>query len=177
MFDFRLELVSSIVTSGHKWIGSPWPCGIYISKTEYQLRSPKNASITYIDSPDVSLSGSRNAHSVLLLWSYISTNDYEDQAKVAINALSIAVYSVHKLKELEVELRQNLGIIHPPASLAVCFKQPHDERITKKYNLSVHWLHIKGEWREYVHIYITKGVTKAKIDELIGDLRVPGAFC
>ena len=176
VFDFQLDFVSSIVTSGHKWIGSPWPCGIYISKTEYQLRPPENASITYIDSPDIALSGSRNAHSVLLLWSYISTYNYEEQAKVAITALNIAVYSVQKLKELELELKQNLGIIHSPSSMAVCFKRPHDERITRKYSLSGHWLHIEGEWHQYVHIYITKGVTKTKIDELVGDLRMPGAF-
>ena len=28
IFDFQLDFVSSIVTSGHKWIGVPWPCGI-----------------------------------------------------------------------------------------------------------------------------------------------------
>ena len=26
IFDFRLPFVSSICTSGHKWIGAPWPC-------------------------------------------------------------------------------------------------------------------------------------------------------
>ena len=25
-FDFRLDFVSSIVTSGHQWIGAPFPC-------------------------------------------------------------------------------------------------------------------------------------------------------
>ena len=175
VFDFRLDFVSSIVTSGHKWIGSPWPCGIYISKTEYQLRSPESASITYIDSPDIALSGSRNGHSVLLLWSYISMYNYEEQAKVAVTALNIAAYTVQKLKELELELKQNLRIIYSPSSMAVCFKRPH-ERITRKYSLSGHWLHIEGEWHQYVHIYIMNGVTKAKIDELIGDLGTPDAF-
>ncbi len=78
VFDFRLDFISSIVTSGHKWIGSPWPCGIYISKTEYQLHSPESASITYLDSPDIALNGSRNGHSVLLLWSYITMYNYEE---------------------------------------------------------------------------------------------------
>lgn len=175
VFDFRLDFVCSIVTSGHKWIGSPWPCGIYISKTEYQLQSPENASITYLDSPDMALSGSRNGHSVLLLWSYISMYDYEEQAKIAVTALNIAAYSVQKLKELELEIKQDLRIIHSPSSMAVCFKRPH-ERIMRKYSLSGHWLHIEGEWHQYVHMYIAKGVTKAKIDEFIGDLHMPGAF-
>ena len=175
VFDFRLDFVSSIVTSGHKWIGSPWPCGIYISKTEYQLCSPESASITYIDSADTALSGSRNGHSVLILWSYISMHDYEEQAKVAVSALDTAAYSVQKLKELELGLKQDLRVMYSPASMAVCFKRPN-ERITRKYSLSGHWLHIKGEWCQYVHIYITNGVTKAKIDELLEDLRTPDAF-
>ena len=51
VFDFQLNFVFSIVTSGHKWIGVPWPCGIYISKTEFQLRPPEMAHISYFDSP------------------------------------------------------------------------------------------------------------------------------
>ena len=101
--------------------------------------------------------------------------DYEEQAKIAVTALNIAAYSVQKLKELELEIKQDLRIIHSPSSMAVCFKRPH-ERIMRKYSLSGHWLHIEGEWHQYVHMYIAKGVTKAKIDEFIGDLRMPGAF-
>ena len=35
MFDFRLDYISSVVTSGHKYIGTPWPCGIYIMDEEW----------------------------------------------------------------------------------------------------------------------------------------------
>ena len=27
VFDFQLDYIMSIVTSGHKWVGVPWPCG------------------------------------------------------------------------------------------------------------------------------------------------------
>ena len=47
VFDFQLNFVSSIVTSGHKWISVPWLCGIYISKNKFQLRPPEKAQITY----------------------------------------------------------------------------------------------------------------------------------
>ena len=176
VFDFQLDFVSSIVTSGHKWIGSPWPCGIYISKTEYQLRSCESAQITYIDSPDLTLSGSRNAHSALVLWSYISTHSYDEQAKLVVTALEIAAYAVQKLKEVEIDIKHCLGIIHSPASLAICFIRPHNEEILKKYTLFGHWLHIDGRWQQYVHIYITNGVTTSKIDELVKDLKMPSAF-
>ena len=175
IFDFRLDFVSSIVTSGHKWIGVPWPCGIYISKTEFQLRPSEKANISYIESPDHTLSGSRNGHSALVLWSYISTYSYEEQAKKAITALEIAIYTEEKLKELESEIKTSLWVMRSPSSHAVCFKRPN-EQIMRKYTLSGQRLHIDGEWRQLVHVYITCGLTMSKIDELVNSLRMPEAF-
>ena len=175
VFDFQLDFVSSVVTSGHKWIGVPWPCGIYITKNKFQLHPPEKAHITLFDSPDRTLTGSRNAHSALVLWSYISTYSYDKQVKMAVEAEEIALYAEKRLKELEDELQQDLWILHAPASLAVCFKRPSDS-ILRKYRLSGHWLHIDGEWRQYVHIYAMVGVTRSKIDELVDALRVPSAF-
>ena len=175
VFDFQLDFVSSIVTSGHKWIGAPWPCGIYISKTEFQLRPPEMAHISYFDSPDLTLTGGRNAHSVLVFWSYISMYSYEEQARKAVEALEIAGYAEQKLKKLEVDIEQDLWVMHSPSSLAVCFKRPKEE-ILRKFCLSGHWLNIGGEWRQYVHIYIMDGVTRSKVDELVEALCTPGAF-
>ena len=176
IFDFQLDFVSSIVTSGHKFIGIPWPCGIYISKTEFQLRSPVKAYVSYIESPDLTLAGSRNAHSALALWSYISTYSYEEQAKRAIEALNTAIYAEQKLKELEADIKQDLWIMHSPASLAVGFKRPN-ARILKKYHITGCSLNVGGEWRQYVHIYTIDGeLKKSKIDELVEDLRSPDAF-
>ena len=176
IFDFQLDFVSSIVTSGHKFIGIPWPCGIYISKTEFQLRSPVKAHVSYIESPDLTLAGSRNAHSALALWSYISTYSYEEQAKRAIEALNTAIYAEQKLKELEADIKQDLWIMHSPASLAVGFKRPN-ARILKKYHITGCSLNVGGEWRQYVHIYTIDGeLKKSKIDELVEDLRSPNAF-
>lgn len=36
-FDFR-QPIHSISMSGHKWIGAPWPCGIYMTRTKLQMR-------------------------------------------------------------------------------------------------------------------------------------------
>ena len=175
VFDFQLDFVSSVVTGGHKWVGTPWPCGIYISKNKFQLCPPEKAQITYIDSPDLTLTGSRNGHSALVLWSYISMYSYDEQVKMAVEAEETALYAEKKLKELEAEIHEDLWVMHAPASLAVCFKRPN-ESILRKYCLSGHWLHIDGEWRQYVHICVVVGVTRSKIDELIDALRAPSAF-
>ena len=37
VFDFRLDYVCSIATSGHKWMGSPWPCGIFMTRSKLVL--------------------------------------------------------------------------------------------------------------------------------------------
>ena len=67
----------------------PMACGIYITKTKFQLHPPEKTQITYFDSPGLTLTGSRNAHSVLVLWSYISTYSYDEQAKMAVEACSL----------------------------------------------------------------------------------------
>ena len=176
MFDFRLHFIASIVISGHKFIGIPWPCGIYISKTEFQLRSPTKAHVAYIESPDLTLAGSRNAHSALALWSYISTYSYEEQARRATEALKTALYAEQKLKELEADIKQDLWVMHSPASLAVGFKRPN-AWILAKYHITGNSLRIEGEWRQYVYIYTVDGeVKRPKIDELIEDLRSSDAF-
>ena len=176
VFDFQLDFIASIVTSGHKFIGIPWPCGIYISKTEFHLRSPTKAHVSYIEAPDLTLAGSRNAHSALALWSYISTYSYEEQARRAIEALKTAIYAEQKLKELEADIKQDLWVMHSPASLAVGFKRPN-ARILGKYHITGSSLYIDGEWRQYVYIYTIDGeLKKPKIDELIEDLRSPDAF-
>ena len=131
VFDFQLNFVSSIVTSGHKWIGVPWPCGIYISKNKFQLRPPEKAQITYIDSPDLTLSGSRNAHSALVLWSYISMYSYDKQVKMGVEAEETALYAEKKLKDLGAEIKQDLWVMRAPASLAVCFKRPNESYLEK----------------------------------------------
>ena len=94
---------------------------------------------------------------------------------MGVEAEETALYAEKKLKDLGAEIKQDLWVMRAPASLAVCFKRPN-ESILRKYRLSGHWLHIDGEWRQYVHIYVVVGVTRSKIDELIHALRAPSAF-
>ena len=46
-FDFCLDFISSIVTSGHKFMGTPWPTGVYLTK--YNLIGYKQESISHAD--------------------------------------------------------------------------------------------------------------------------------
>ena len=176
VFDFRLDHVASIVTSGHKWIGAPWPCGIYMTRNKYRIKPPESTP-SVIASPDTTFAGSRNAVSSALLWTYISTHSYESQIKKALYCLDLTKYAYEKLKDLERELDMDLWVTHSHTyALTVHFRKPKDE-IVYKYTLSNEQMLIDGkEQRAYSHIYLMEHVTRTKIDELIQDLRKPGAF-
>ena len=175
-FDFKLSFVSSIVTSGHKWIGVPWPCGVFITKSGLTLHQSNETHISYTDSPDTTIAGSRNAHTALVLWNYLSTHSYQDQAELAVRAVETVLYFVRKLREVEDAIGQDLWIIHAPASLAVCFKRPSPE-VREKFSLSCSWLCVGREWRLYAHLFVVEGTTAmVMIDEMIESLKKPGAF-
>ena len=61
VFDFRLNFVMLIVTSGHKWVGVPWPCGVYITKSG-SLHKSSNV-IPYLNCTDTAISLPYNAQS------------------------------------------------------------------------------------------------------------------
>ncbi|XP_024526068.1 uncharacterized protein LOC9655838 [Selaginella moellendorffii] len=46
-FDFSLDAVHSISMSGHKWMGAPIPCGLFMSKRRYQINPPSNPIYTH----------------------------------------------------------------------------------------------------------------------------------
>ena len=178
-FDFRFDFVSSIVTSGHKWIGAPIPCGIYLTKNKYRMKPP-SATPTYIGSPDTTFSGSRSSLSSTLLWTYISTHSYEKQVKKVLHCLDMTMYAYKKLKELERKLNMDLWVTHSHKySLTIHFRKPSDD-IVFKYVLSCEKLLVNDgdsvKKQSYAHIYLMGHVTESKIDELVRDLSQPGAF-
>ena len=153
-FDFRLDFVASIVTSGHKWIGAPWPCGIYMTRNKYRIKPPDNTP-SIIQSPDTTFAGSRNAVTSALLWTYISTHSYDTQVERALHCLDVARYTYKKLKELEKDLGVDLWVAHSHKyALTVHFRKPKDE-IVYKYTLSNEQMLVDGkEHRAYSHVYL-----------------------
>ena len=178
-FDFRLEFVSSIVTSDHKWIGSPAPCGVYLMRNKYRIMPPDDTPI-YIRSPNTTFGGSRNALSCALLWTYISTHSYEDQVQKVLHCIDMAKYMHAKLKRLETNQNMDLWVSHSyEYSLSLYFRKPNDE-IVYKFTLSSENLFVNEngfvQERQYSHIYMMEHVTHEKISDLIHDLSQPGTF-
>ena len=168
-FDFKIPHVCSINTSGHKWPGAPWPCGIYMTKTGLQLLPPSDPE--YVGSPDTTFAGSRNGLSALNWWTYISTYNYDSQVKKVVTCLALAAYTYEELNKFP----QDIWLKYSPLTLSIRFKKPNDE-ITHKYTLAVETILEEGEERTYIHLYIMGHVTKEVIDRLLADLKSPGAW-
>ena len=173
VFDFRLDYVSSIVTSGHKFIGTPWPCGVYITRN-YLLCS-KQQNISYIGTTDTTISLSRNAHSSCQLWSYISLNPYNTQVESVLSCLRHVAYAVTQLRALEKRIGMDLRIMNFPPSLSIIFRRPNTQ-IVVKYALTIFSLHIESKELPFAQIYMMRHVTTDKIDAFIEDLQAPDTF-
>jgi len=174
VFDFRLPWVNSIVMSGHKWIGTPFPCGIFMTKVKYQLFPP--TAPEYINSPDTTFAGSRNGLSPIILWDFLARNSYEAQINRAIRCESLASYAEEQLKSVRAyHPSLDLMVERTPMALTVRFRKPN-ENIVFKYSLSCETIIINGVEHHYAHIFTMDAVTKELIDKFINDLRKPDAF-
>jgi histidine decarboxylase len=174
VFDFRLPYVSSIVASGHKWFGTPFPTGVYLSKQKLRMAPPSDPR--YIGSPDTTFSGARNGLSSLLLWYALSTRGREEQVAAACDALDLADYLVERLRELEDGSGIPLWVDRAEHALAVRFRRPADEIVTE-FGLVGERVGLEdGSERDCVHVFCMPHVSKQVIDALITRLSAPAAF-
>ena len=173
-FDFRLDFVTSIVTSGHKYMGAPWPCGIYLIRTRKQNLQEWNIPFS-TGAVDRTISLSRNAHSSVAMWSYISRNSYDTQVAAVLKCLQTVKYAVKRLTELQEKIGIDLWVMNTPPSLSVVFRRPKSH-IVHKYSLSISNLFIESQARPMAQLYAMKHVTNELIDSFLDDLTTPDAF-
>ena len=176
IFDFRLPYVHSVVMSGHKWPGTPWPTGVYMTRRKYLIKPPEDPD--YIGSPDTTFAGSRNGLSALILWQYAAVMSYEDQMERAIHCQRIAAYAEQELRKLGERLGIDLWVQRAPLSLAVLFRKPN-KKIAAKYSLSTQKEQCPedpSKLRDYAHVYCMGSVTYELIDTFIKELADPKAF-
>ncbi|HYM51498.1 MAG TPA: histidine decarboxylase [Candidatus Limnocylindrales bacterium] len=63
---FRNHPIDSIAVSGHKFVGSPVPCGVVLTRRSHVKEM--ETAIEYIGSTDTTIMGSRNGLAALFLW-------------------------------------------------------------------------------------------------------------
>jgi len=152
-FDF-VHGADSLAISGHKFIGSPIPCGVVLVKKNYKERIGR--SIPYIGTLDTTITGSRNGHSPLFLWYAIKKLGREGLLRRAIDSLELAGYAVEQLNMIGIPAFRNTNAI------TVVFPQPHPD-VCQKWQLA-------SEGGNS-HIICMPGVTKRMIDEFVEDVR------
>lgn len=152
LFDFA-NGADSIAISGHKFIGSPIPCGVVLVKKSYKERIGR--SIPYIGTLDTTITGSRNGITPIFLWYAIQKMGKQGLLQRALDCLDVAAYAVTKLKEAGIAAWRN------EHSLTVVFPQPK-EIIYKKWQLASE--------NGISHIICMPGITKAHIDDFVQDI-------
>jgi histidine decarboxylase len=172
-FDFALPHVHSIAMSGHKWLGAPVPCGVFMTRRKYQLAPPDDPE--YLGASETTFAGSRSALAAAILWCYFARTSYEQQIRKAIRAEELAAYAFTKLSALDKFKGGRLWVERTPLSLAVRFRAPNKELILR-YSLATVTLLTGGERRNYAHIYIMEHVTEELVDRLVADLSRDGAY-
>jgi histidine decarboxylase len=157
-FDFE-DGVDSIAISGHKFIGSPMPCGVVIAKRSNKDRIAR--SIAYIGSMDTTITGSRNGHSPLFLWYAIQKMGIEGFRNRAWHSLETAAYCTQQLNDIGIDAWRN------PNSITVVFPEP-DEKIRKKWQLASE--------NGMSHIMCMPNVTKEQIDVVVAEIEATLVF-
>lgn len=151
-YDFRAG-IDSISISGHKFIGSPIPCGIVLAKKHYVERIAR--SIEYVGTLDTTLTGSRNGITPLFLWYAIRTTGREGFRRQVAGCIEMADYAIEKLKQIGLEAWRN------PHALTVVFPRPPDA-VLNKWQIAVQ--------NERAHLITVQSITKQQIDELVDDI-------
>ncbi len=152
-FDFT-DGADSISISGHKFIGSPIPTGVLITKRSNRDRIAKG--ISYIGSLDTTITGSRNGHSPLFLWYALKQLGIDGLQKRYQNSLEVAEYCEAELKNIGIKAWRN------PNAITVVLPKT-SKSVKDKWQLAT-----EGE---IAHVICMPNVTKAQIDDFINDVK------
>lgn len=141
--------INSMSISGHKFTGTPFPCGIFIMERRFVDLITND--IEYIGSRDCMISGSRNGHAPVFLKYIIDTKTYSGFKEDIEKCIDLAEYATNQIP--------NSWRNHN--SITVVFPKPRDELI-QKWQLATE--------RDISHLVIMPHVTKEKIDAFVADL-------
>lgn len=143
----------SIAISGHKFYGSPIPCGVVLARRDYVERI--GHSVAYIGSRDTTISGSRNGLTPLILWYAIRALGHEGLRKRIDAALATAEYAMDEFRKAGIETWRNEN------ALTVVFPQPREE-VCEKWQLAT----ASGQ----SHLICMPHVKRETVDALIRDI-------
>ncbi len=151
-FDFA-DGADSISISGHKFIGSPIPCGVVLVKKNYKDRIGQ--LIPYIGTLDTTITGSRNGHTPMFLWYAIKKWGKKGFLARAQQSMELAAYTIKRLTAMGWKAWTN------PNAITVVIDKPAPEIIAKWQLATV---------GNMTHIICMPGVSKEQIDMFLDDM-------
>ncbi len=150
-FDFG-DGADSVSISGHKFLGSPIPCGVVIAQKHHVDRIARG--ISYIGSLDTTITGSRNGFTPLVLWHRIRSLGRDGIAARVQQSLQTAAYCEQQLQAIGVQAWRN------PDCITVVLPRVPDA-LKDKYQLAT----ANG----ITHIICLPNVRAEHIDQFIAD--------
>ncbi|MBC8245844.1 MAG: histidine decarboxylase [Verrucomicrobia bacterium] len=151
-FDFASG-IHSLSISGHKFIGSPLPCGVVLALKVHVDRIAR--SVEYVGTLDTTVTGSRNAISPLMLWHAIRSRGRSGFRAAVAACLQRAQYAVEHLNAAGVAAWRN------PHAITVVLPSPA-KPVLDKWQLAVQ--------DGIAHIMVMPHLTRETIDQLIADI-------
>jgi histidine decarboxylase len=151
-FDFA-QGADCIVVSGHKFFGTPVPCGLVLARRSREDET--DSTIPYIATLDTTIAGSRSGHASLLLWYMVQKYGLDGLRARYVAAEELAATTIKKLKAIGWEAWRNVD------GLTVVLRDPGAE-VRVKWQLAT-----ADGWS---HIICMPGVTAESIDACIADI-------
>jgi histidine decarboxylase len=150
--DFERYPIGSLAISGHKFIGSPIPCGVVIARKS-QVQS---FDVEYIGSTDTTIMGSRNGLTPVLLWDAIQRREHVFSQEVRM-CRQHAEYLYNRMKDTDPNAFLN------DFSTTVVFNRP-GKAIEQKWQLAT--------YGNIAHIIVMQNHTKMLIDRFLEEVGI-----
>ncbi|MEU4818276.1 histidine decarboxylase [Micromonospora aurantiaca] len=155
--DGRLSLddasgIGSVAISGHKFFGTPTPCGIVLIRDHLRAAGSR---VAYTATADTTITGSRCGLSAALLWHAIAVHGREGHRWRASEARRLAAYTVERLNAVGWPAWR-----HPHAFTVVLPTPP--EHVRRKWLLAT-----DGDTS---HLICMPGITPGQVDAFVADI-------
>ena len=151
-FDFA-DGAHSISISGHKFIGSPIPCGVALALKRNVDRIAR--SVEYVGVLDTTLTGSRSAFSPLMLWYALRRTGEAMFRRSVRECLANAEYAVGRFRDSGVDAWRNRN------SITVVFPRP-SEGLLNRWQIA--------PYRQISHLITMPHVTTGIIDTFVAEV-------
>jgi histidine decarboxylase len=161
--------IDSAAISGHKFFGTPVPCGVVLMRESTRRQAQH---IAYTATLDTTVTGSRSGQAAALLWYAIATYGRDGHRARTAAARELAAYTTQQLTAM------NWPAWRHPDAFTVVLRTP-DSAVTKKWLLATDGASS--------HTICMPGITKGQIDAFLSDLeasrtvrhapRVPSQRC